>query len=443
MSEINPTAHKEVVVVDFEKGIPSSDEGSKIGFRKKDKARGRIADGGAEGSAKSGVFTIGPEQKDKDTYIQGNVRRQYLYTQSEQYKENGPNALSFWVKLPADSILINRIEEIKIGEKVIAGKNTGRDTLGVWTYHWRYGDMGVGGEDNNSLSTDSMMHGYCNIRFNEKVQGRWVRIVFSASAFKQARNYYHFYGARAVTDDLQFFSSLRQLQFRVLPQIEKAEDFQIDQIKLIYQEPTAIFERDFFEEKLSKDIGDFLVPVTIRNPTHKDRRYRVFISSVLGVEREIMNKAVSLTDNIKAGSAIQNAVRGDGGVGVVELKSKGNKSVIGDEIHIPAGGIWKGELIHHIRPEMLGKNITVKFDGLEFYARRDTLTTSVIVWDPEDASTKEMDYIESAPSNADDGNHQGPFGFPKQNKLPLGWRSENIPLNQVGGYFVSVIHLTD
>lgn len=435
--------NNKATLIDFERGMPSSDEGEKIGFRRPDKARGRIADGGAEGSAKSGVFRIGPEQKDKDIYIQGDVRRQYLYTQTDKYKEKGPNALSFWIKLPAGSILINRVEEIKVGEKVIARENIDRDTLGVWTYHWRHGDMGVGGKDNNSLTTDSMMHGYCNIRFNEKARDRWVNVVLSTSAFKQARNYFHFYGARGTTEDLQFFTSLRQLQFRVFPNMEREEDFQIDQIKLIYQEPTAIFESEFFGGKVSNGNGGFSIPVTIKNPTAKDRKYRVFISSVLGVEREIMNKAIALTDNIKAASTIQNAVRGDGGIGVAELRSEDNKPVIKDGIYIPAGSSWKGKLIHHIKPEMLGEQITVKFDGLEFYARRDTLTTSVIVWDPEDASTKEMDYVEAGPSNADDGNHWGPPGFPKQNKLLQGWRSKDIPLNQVGGYFVSVIQIVE
>lgn len=73
----------------------------------------------------------------------------------------------------------------------------------------------------------------------------------------------------------------------------------------------------------------------------------------------------------------------------------------------------------------------------------DTLTTSVIVWDPNDQSTKEIDYIEVNPHNSDDGNHPPPPGFPKQKRPHEGWRSENIPLNQAGGYFVSVLQLTD
>jgi hypothetical protein len=54
-----------------------------------------------------------------------------------------------------------------------------------------------------------------------------------------------------------------------------------------------------------------------------------------------------------------------------------------------------------------------------------------------------MEYIEVKPDNSDDGIHPSPSGFPKQYRPPDGWRSEDIPLNQVGGYFVSVIHLDE
>ncbi len=52
-----------------------------------------------------------------------------------------------------------------------------------------------------------------------------------------------------------------------------------------------------------------------------------------------------------------------------------------------------------------------------------------------------MDYVEVDPDNSDDGIHPSPPGFSKQYRPPEGWRSEDIPLNQVGGYFVSVVHL--
>lgn len=429
----------DIVLADFEKIIPCSHEGDGIGFRKQDKARCTIVEDGAEGTKKSAVFKIGP--KYRDIYFQGDVRRKYLATRSTKYIEDGPNALCFWVRLPPDSILIGGTREIKVGGKVIGRKKSKENTLGVWTYHWRYGDMGVGGKNNVSLATDSMMHAYSNFRFNEKASGRWVRVILSPSAFQQCRNYYHFYAARVTTDDLKFFPSVRQIQFRVFPKLEKEEHFQIDQIKFIYREPTVLFEKDFFEGNVSKDVGNFSLPVLLKNPTDKDRKYRVFISSFLGVEREVMNKSVSLTDSLKPARKMQHTVGGDGGIGAVALKSENGRSVMETEILIPAGGLWRGKLVHHIKPQMLGKERTIRYGDFEFYARRDTLTTSVIVWDPEDPGSQEMDYILVKPDNSDDGSHRGPPGFPKQRRPPQGWRSEDIPLNQVGAYFVSVLHL--
>lgn len=183
------------------------------------------------------------------------------------------------------------------------------------------------------------------------------------------------------------------------------------------------------------------MPVILKNPTKKDRKYRVFISSFLGVEREVMNKAVSLTDSLKPARKMQRAGGGDGGIGAAELKSEKDKSVKGKEIFVPAGGTWRGKLVHHIKPNMLGKQRMIRYGEFEFYARRDTLTTSVVVLDPEDASVAEMDYVSVKLDNSDDGNHPAPPGFPRQYRPPEGWRSEDIPLNQVGGYFVSVLHL--
>lgn len=429
----------EVVLVDFETRIPCMHDGDVVGFRKYDKPHCRIIQNGAEGTTGSGEFTIGPRYR--DIFLQGKVRRMYLATKSSKYLDQGPNALSFWVKLPAESSLLSSVRPIKVKGKVVGRRGGNKNTLGVWTYHWRHGDMGVGGKRNDSLATDSMMHAYSNFRFREEAAGRWINVVLTPSAFQQSRNYFHFYAARGTTDDLSFFPSLRQLQFRIFPKLEKEEVFQIDQIKLIYREPTAIFEKDFFEGSISRHVRDYSLPVTLKNPTKKDRKYRVFISSILGVEREIMNQAVSQTDSLKPARKIQAAVGGDGGIGVVELSSEKKTSLMRKELFIPAGGSWRGKLIHHIKPKMLGKQKIVKYGDFEFYARRDTLTTSVIVWDPYDESSSEMDYIEVNPDNSDDGKHSGPPGFPKQRRPPKGWRSEDIPLKQVGGYLVSVLHL--
>jgi hypothetical protein len=92
---------------------------------------------------------------------------------------------------------------------------------------------------------------------------------------------------------------------------------------------------------------------------------------------------------------------------------------------------------------MLGRTKGIRAKKYKVYAKRNTLTTSVIVWDPYEESVNEMSYLDVLPSNADDGKHSSPPGFPSQKKPPKGWRSKDIPMNQVGGYFVSVIQLTD
>ena len=427
--------NNEVILEDFEVGMKCSEEGDIVGFRKKDRMRAITVEEGTEGTKRSALFRLLPSEKDssvqKDLFFQGKVRRMYLATKSTEYDENGPNALSFWIKLKPDSFLIE-------------SKNK-RRTFGVWTYHWEFGDEYVGGKSNRRLATDSMMHGYSSFRFNEKAAGKWVRIILSPSAFHQSRYYYHFYAARGTTDELKFFPSLRQLQFHFFPEIKKEEQIQIDQLKLIHLKPTAIFEKDFFKTKVSKKAGDIKVPVTIKNPTNRDRKYRVFISSFLGVHRNVLYGAHTLTDSFRPPRMMQSKAGGDGGTGVAELIDENGVSVIetGKEIFIPAKGFWKGTVIYHIRPEMLGPVKVIEFDGHEFYAKRDTITTSVIVWDPYDTSMEEMDYINVFSSNADDGNHQASPGFPKQKRPPEGWRSEDIPINQVSGYFVSVIQLTD
>lgn len=425
---------KEIVLADFESVIPCSDERDTIGFRKKDKMRVVTVEEGAEESKKSAVFTLlgheGDSPEIKDLFFQGKVRRMYLSTKSTRYDKNGPNALSFWVKLKPDSLLISKED---------------KNTFGVWTYHWEFGDENVGGKSNKGLATDSMMHGYSNFNFNEKAAGRWVKVVLTPSAFQQSRYYYHFYAARGTTDELQFFPSLRQLQFHIFPEINKKEEMQMDQLKLIYLQPTAVFEKDFLKNKISKNAGDIVVPVIIRNPTNIDRRYRVFISSFIGVHRNVLYGAHSLTDSFEAPRMMQAVAEGNGGTGAVELTDKNGTSIVEQQIEIviSAKGRWDGNLIYHIKPEMLGTAKVVNSNGYKFIARRDTLMTSVIVWDPYDETVGTMNYIRVLPSNADDALHEPPPGFPKQKRPPEGWRSEDIPINQVGGYFVSVIQLTD
>lgn len=429
-------SERKAVLADFEKGIPCSECGDTAGFRKRDVMRASLVNDGAEGTKQSAVFKLTPSDKNmpvqSDLFFQGIVRRIYLATKNSFYDENGPNALSFWIKLnPGSALIGNGIDK--------------KNTFGVWTYHWLFGDEKVGGPSNDGLATDSMMHGYSNFLFNKKAAGKWVRAVLTSSAFQVSRYYYHFYSARGTTDDLEFFPSLRQIQFHINSDIKSEEEISVDQIKLIYLEPTAIFDNKYFTDRIKKDAGDVVVPVTIENPTDRNRKYRVFISSFLGVNRNALYAAHTLTDSFEPPRMMQADSGGDGGLGVVELIDKVGDSVIGKgkEIVISARGIWVGKLVHHIKPEMLGKNRVTHSQGNEFQSRRDTITTSVIVWDPYDDTVGAMDYIEVLPSNADDAKHHGPPGFPEQKRPPLGWRSEDIPINQVGGYFVSVIKLTD
>ncbi|CAG0965436.1 hypothetical protein ANRL2_01216 [Anaerolineae bacterium] len=420
----------------FESEIPSSDLGDPIGFRQSDFYRGKLAESGADGSKKSATFRLEPG-KDNDLFFQGSVRRRYLVTRNERYLKIGPNVFSMWIHLPEESQLIARD-----GDATAEGKPL-PNSLGIWTYHWRSGDMGVGGKSNKSLATDSNMHGYADFSFTEKAAGRWVKVTLSPSAFRISRNYYHFFAAQAVTDDLELFPSLRQLQFHVHPKIEKPELLQIDEIKLERREPTARFAREFHSAVVKKDAGDVVVPVTIRNPTDRERRYRVYISSFLGAVRETLHKALVESDDLSIMRQLQQEVKGDGGLGAVELLFENGPPVIASarDIIIPAGGSWKGKLVHHVKPEMLGVKVMAVKEGRLFSAKRDTLTTSVIVWDPYDPANGEMDFVKVNPHNSDDENRSLPPGFPKPKRPAEGWRSEDIPLNQVGGYFVSVLTL--
>lgn len=426
----------EVKLANFENGIPCSECVDTAGFRKHDVMRASIVNDGTEGSSKSAAFRLLPEMgtmpEKKDFFFQGRLRRMYLATSSTLYDEKGPNAFSFWIKLNPGSALIGNGSEKK-------------NTFGVWTYHWRFGDDGVGGKSNKELATDSMMHGYSNFLFNKKAAGKWVRVVLTPSAFQQSRYYYHFYSAGGTTDDLEFFPSLRQIQFHINSDIKSQEEIRVDQMKLIYLEPTAIFNKKYFTNRVKKDAGDVVIPVTIENPTDRNRKYRVFISSFLGVDRDALYAAHTLTDSFEPPRIMQAETGGDGGTGAVELINDRGYSVIdkGEDLVISAKSVWKGKLVHHVKPEMLGKTRVAYTHGYKFQSRRNTLTTSVVVWDPYDDTVSAMDYIKVLPSNADDGAHQSPPGFPEQERPPLGWRSEDIPINQAGGYFVSVIHLTE
>jgi hypothetical protein len=60
-------------------------------------------------------------------------------------------------------------------------------------------------------------------------------------------------------------SKAKHLHFS--PEIKKEESIQIDELKLLYINPVAVFEKDFFKTKVSQNAGDVKVPVVIKNPT--------------------------------------------------------------------------------------------------------------------------------------------------------------------------------
>ena len=433
----------DIVLANFETKIPCSECGDGLGYRRRDLARGQLVEGGAEGTAQSAVFSF--DGKNIDLYYQGDVRRKYLATGTPEYVELPHNALSFWVKIPEDSPLLARVEEIHAGERVIGRKVQSGALFNVWTYHWRQGDMGVGGPSNHGLATDSNMHGYANFRFKESAAGKWVNVVLTPSAFRQSRNYYQFYAGRANTDELDFFGSLRQLQIRIRDPEERSFSLRLDEVKLTYLPPVVLFDQEFHRAEVPAKDAEYRVPVRLTNPTDKDRRYRVFISSNLGIDRELLSTVFGLTDAMAPMREMQIKAGSGGGIGVVELVEKKGKVVEGPggEIKIGAGQSWEGYLVHHLKAEMLGDAFTYRHGTYEFDARRDTLTTSVIVWDPEDEGPGFCRHIEVQASNADDGHHRGPPGFPRQKRPVEGWRSENVPLDQAGGDFVTVIRLVN
>ena len=418
----------EVMLADFENGIPCSECGDQKGFRKIDKKMAELVAEGARESRKSIQITITPLYR--DLFYQGRVRRMYLSNGSDKYDPEGPNALSFWLKLPGSSPLV---------------KQKSRRAFNVWSYHYRPGDTTVGGPDNKSLATDSMMHGYANFGFSDHAAGKWFNVVLSASAFQISRYYYHFYAAQATTGNLNFFPSLRQLQFRFGAMSGENAWLKLDQMRLIHKTPSVKFLENYNSAVMSKNAGTYKVPVRLVNPSNETKKYRIFISSCLGIKREKLQQAIALSDSFRTSRQMAEMAGTSGGTGVVTLEDENGRSIVdtAEEITVLPNTVWKGVLVHYLKPEMLGNRQSVQVDGQAIFFKRDTLTTSVVVWDPFSEKDHSAGCLIPLSSNADDANHKPPPGFPEQKLLPKGWQSCDIPINQVGGYFVSVIRLTD
>ncbi|MGH7440233.1 MAG: hypothetical protein ACRENE_31460, partial [Polyangiaceae bacterium] len=78
--------------------------------------------------------------------------------------------------------------------------------------------------------------------------------------------------------------------------------------------------------------------------------------------------------------------------------------------------------------------------GHTYTVRRNTITTSLIVWDPSAPHAGDASVVFTG-SNAD-SSHAPPPGFPSFVAPPTGWASTDVPIDQVGGYFVSSLTLT-
>ena len=424
-----PATAAPVPLADFEGGaIPSSEAGATEGFRASDVARGTLVQPGADGTANAAEFSFAT---DDSVFFQGDHRPQYL-DGSATYNPQLANALEFWLQIPSGSSLLSATQQ----------------TFSIYTYHWKPGDPWVGPNTGADL-TDSQMHGYGPMRFDPAGAGRWLRVVMAPAAFDHSRGNYHFYATRAVVEDLDFIPAMRQFQAVFLgDRTTGPTTVRFDQLQLITLCPTATVAPASVARSVPAAGGDVAVPITLANPADHDRTYRVFISSTIGIARQTLESAMHDVDNVTVVDDLQGAVASDGGLGAAELfaadasGAPAGPSVIaaGAGISVPAHGTWHGVIVHHVTPAMLGPSMDVASSGQTFTVRRDTLVTSAVFWDPAEPRLSDPAVVFIG-SNAD-ASHPAPPGFPAYQAPPAGWRSTDVPPDQVGATFVSVLTLT-
>ena len=413
-----------VPLVDFESGsIPSSEAGAIEGFRSADVARGTIVSPGANGTAHAAEFSFAA---DSSIFFQGSLRPQYL-DGSSTYNAALANALDFWMQIPAGSNLFS----------------TSQQTFSVFSYHWKPADPWVGPNAGASL-TDSQMHGYGPMRFDPAGADRWLHVVMSPSAFDHSRGNYHFYAARAIVEDLELLPAMRQFQpIFLADRATGPTTVRSDELRLVTLCPTATIAPASVVQTVPAAGGDVSIPIEIGNTGDRERAYRVFLSSTIGVDRQTLESAMHDTDSVATIDDLQGAVGSDGGLGAAELfAADGGPSIVaaGQPIHVAAHTTWRGVIVHHVTPAMLGSPMTVTSQSKSFAVRRDTLVTSAIVWDPDEPRISDAAAVFTG-SNAD-ASHPAPPGFPAFADPPAGWHSTDVPPDQVGAYFVSVLHLT-
>lgn len=418
-----------VTLADFESGVIPSSTTVAEGFRDTDVANGTIIRPGANGTSAAARFDFASSSA---VFYQGMARQQYLDGSSTYHPDLG-NAVEFYVRAPSGSMLLS----------------PSAGTLGFWTYHWLHGDPWVGTNSSGGNLTDSQMHGYSNLRLDPASAGVWQHAVLSTSAFAQSRGNYHFYAARAVTLDSTFFGSLRQFEIVTLQTLTAAPTtLDLDELRVITLPPTATVCPAFSAQTASAAAGDVAMPVTILNPTSRARSYRVFLSSEIGLDRQTLEIAMHDTDSVAAVDDLQGGVGADGGMGAVELfaadasgRPTGASIVAsGAAMTLPAGGSFGGVLVVHVKPAMLGASQSVTTGGHTYTVQRNTLTTSLIVWDPSELHVGDPSVV-FVGSNADTS-HPAPPGFPPYAAPPSGWASTDVPIDQVGGYYVSSVTLT-
>jgi hypothetical protein len=418
-----------VPLADFEAGaVPTSDSAPK-GFRGSDVARGTIIMPGANGTTRAARFSFAT---DDSLFYQSATRPMYLGG-SATYNADLANVLQFWMRIPSGSPLLAA---------------SGGLTFSVYTYHWKPGDPWVGTNAGGANLTDSQMHGYGPMRFLPAAADKWIRVVMSASAFDHSRGNYHFYAAEAVAEDKTFFGTLRQFQPVFLADRTGMPTVDFDELSLVTLPPTAAVCPASYAASVPAAGGDVVVPVVITNPTTTARTYRAFLSSVIGLDRQTIEVATHDADDVSAVDNLQGAVNSDGGLGAARLfADDGTGKPTGPDllaaggagIPIAAGGSFRGVVVHHVTAAMLGPMQTVMNAGHSYVLRRDTLTTSMVVWDPSAARVGDAAAVFTG-SNAD-ASHPAPPGFPPFADPPAGWHSADVPPDQVGGYFVSVLRL--
>jgi hypothetical protein len=358
--------------------------------------------------------------------------RAYLDGTAE-YRPEGPNAIEFYVRIPAGS--------------AIAGGADGPITE-IASWHWRPGDPFVGANGSQLPLQHSAMHNFARIRFDASATERWLRVVLTADAFRQRYAYYHYFASQGGSGDLAFVPSIRALSVTPAAARTGPPGFDIDDLRLVTLPETARVCPSFVGLDVAAADRDVPLPVEIVNPSDHARTYRVFVSSVVGADRASAEAAQHATGDEMAATFLATQIGSDGGIFVAELfaaDDHGNPTgpsivrAAGAGITIAAHARWRGVLVHHVKASMLAAPMAFSYGSYTASVRRDTLETSLIVWDPNEPPASDPGVLFAA-SNADTL-HSAVFLPMQVTSLPTGWRSDDLRGDQASGHFVSVIHL--